>query len=340
MDKLSKIQGCLMGVMIGDAMGMPVEMMTPEKILEITNGVGVTGFMDPVQRKITGTMKLKAGDTTDDWQLTKAVADSLIRRGNFDLVDIALSHVEAYETSVSGWGSTTKTGMAELKEYFDTRGKSGRAPGVEAKSPPGVLRGLGNGVAMKVAPLGIFNNITYLGLSSAVVRLGKLTHSDIRASSAAYAVAEIINDNICYSDDNRLVLEDVIKYVDIFERENHHFDETLNDKFSGRLSVLLDDGLLYGPIEKLRTVVGTDCLALESVCFAIALYYRHLNNFSVGILEAVNSGGDTDSVASIAGAMIGSNVGLEGIPRDWMEFSSNFNQALEIGENFYKMGES
>lgn len=337
MDKLNKIQGSLMGVMIGDAMGMPVEMMTYEKILEITNGVGVTGFMDPVQRKITGTMKLKAGDTTDDWQLTKAVADSLIRRGNFDLVDIALAHVEAYETSVSGWGSTTKSGMVELKEYFDTRGRSGRSPEISAKSQPGVLRGLGNGVAMKVAPLGITRDIIYTNLNTAINKLGKLTHSDIRASSAAYAVAEIIAENVIY--DDSVSLKMIIESVENFEDDYDHSEEVLTDKFSDRLSVLLDDDLLYGPIDKLRTVVGTGCLALESVCFAIAVYYRNLNNFKVGILETVNSGGDTDSVASMAGAMIGSNVGLEGIPMEWMAFSSNFNQALEIGDNLYKMGE-
>ena len=153
---LSKVQGCLLGVAIGDAMGMPWECMTYEQIMERTNGVGVTGFVDPIQQTIRGTMPLKAGDTTDDWQLTRANVISLVRCKGYNPYDIALEHVRAYETCNFGWGGTTRRAIEEFKEFFDSRGTRGRSPIVPVPAIGG-KRGAGNGAAMKIAPLAIYN---------------------------------------------------------------------------------------------------------------------------------------------------------------------------------------
>lgn len=322
----SKMQGCFLGVMIGDAMGMPVEMMTPEKILEMTEGKGIEGFVEPIQRKLADTQGLKAGSTTDDWQLTAAVAESLLRCDGFNLNDMALAHVEAYETSTSGWGTTTRVGMEQLKEYFDSRGKSGRRPGIH---PPtvvnsrGQVSGCGNGVAMKAAPMGIWE---FVYCYDPMRELGFLTHPDPRAGTAAHAIARVIGDNIAGSDFG-------IKGIYYACRDYEHGGDD-SYGFSERLKVLFDDDLLYGPIERLREVVGTNCMALESVCFAIAVYFRNRDDFRAGVLEAVNSGGDADSTASMAGAMIGARVGIEGIPAEWIEFNPEFEKAKELGSRF------
>lgn len=326
----SKIQASLMGVMIGDAIGMPVEMMTPEQILKMTDGKGISTFVEPIQRKLADTQGLKAGSTTDDWQLTRAVTESLLRCGGFNMYDMALGHVEAYETSTSGWGTTTRVGMEQLKEYFDTRGKSGRRPGKPA--PPvtnsrGQITGCGNGVAMKIAPMGFYSNVRY----NEIQTLGELTHPDQRASSAAFAVAWIISSNLHKPISSYKILEKLIKEL---QTNEDIWDEEHTDTFSSRLARLRDDTLLYGPIELLRQEIGTDCLALESVCFAIALFLRTPDDFRKGVLTAVNSGGDADSTASMVGAMIGSNVGLDGIPKEWVEFSPNFKEAAELGGRF------
>lgn len=74
---IDRVRGCLMGVAIGDAMGMPVEGLKPFEVAAVNSGSGVRGFMPPVPgREMFGTHELKAGGTTDDWQLTKAVARS------------------------------------------------------------------------------------------------------------------------------------------------------------------------------------------------------------------------------------------------------------------------
>lgn len=352
-----------MGVMIGDAMGMPVEMMAPAAILEKTDGRGISGFSHPIQRKVKDTINLVPGSTTDDWQLTESILKSLIRRKCFDISDIALSQVESYETSTFGWGGTTRAGLAELKEYFDSRGKSGRSPfDNPGHGVGGSSRGCGNGIAMKIAPVGLFAALTYtegeyvkfpdesiafefFNLAERVAGVGRLTHFDVRSWAAAFAVAEVIAESLvfdyfnfsCTDEDLRsvqYVLERVIKKVQRFESMYASGDP---DVFSKRIEKLTDPSLLLGPVEDLRKELGTGCIAIESVAFALAVFLRHPRDFRTGLLEAVNSGGDADTIASMVGAMIGTVVGVEEIPSEWRKFHPDFTKAKIMGEEFFKV---
>lgn len=371
MKLLSRVQASLLGVMIGDAMGMPWEIYSAQQIKDLTDGQGVTGFTSPVHRKLKDTEKLEIGSTTDDWQLTEAIAESLIRRKDFDLLDVALLHVEAFENSVAGWGGTTRNGLAEIKMYFDWRGAEGRSPFQPAQYNPALAKtvngivisgGGGNGIAMKIAPIGLFlgaklathdtrleyslptDNIFFDITETAkwVQAVGQLTHPDPSAIMAGFAVASIITELFVFDLFNKNDADaGRSKYLSqwLITRTVHKLqaleDGSLEDKFSDRLKVLLDMDLLFGDLEVLRKKVGMGCLAKESVVFAIALFLRNPQNFRDGILEAINSGGDTDTIAAITGSMIGSVVGLEGIPEDWRTFSPEFEQAIKLGKELY-----
>ena len=351
MNLLSRVQGCLMGVAIGDAMGMPVEMMTPEEIKEKVPGGQVTGFIDSIQRKIKDTQEYKAGTTTDDWQLTKVVAESLIRCEGYDQTDMTMAHIRALESTVMGWGTSTRVGIEQVRDYYDSRGTKGRHPSRAPEATvnsKGISRGCGNGVAMKVMPIALayaldYGTGAYFGFEWDVVpqikNLGKLTHPDVRSWSTAVALSyllmtSLLKDQIIGGLTDEEMLNDCIGMVRRVEKIN---DGT---GFASYLEKLKDRDLLFGPIEKLREVIGTSCFAPESVCFAIAVYLRNKNDFRAGILEAVNSGGDSDSTASMAGALIGSVVGLDGIPEEWRNFTPTFLEAAELGQElldtFYK----
>ncbi len=387
MENFKKVHGCLLGIMIGDALGAPVEMMKPEDILAQTDNRGIAGFDHQVRRKQfrSETLKLVTpvdlgavekgkdpvtslppitrlkkefqttlikygwikkpepnlvvtrsvpevihGSTTDDWQLTDAVCRSLIRRGKFDVTDVALSHVEAYEVSTSGWGGTTRDGLKEIQEYFNSRGHKGRSP----VSTPLVIqdRGSGNGVAMKASPLALMHYLKgpdYESLAIEVAELGRLTHSDPRAWAAAFAVVcmylEMKNPNC---------LENVLQHLSSFERK---YGSGGLKRFSSYLKVLLDKSLLFGPIQDLREKVGTGCIAIESVVFALAVFLRNPFDFEIAILEAVNSGGDADTCGSIVGGLTGFLVGPENIPVEWRNYSKEFAGTEQIATKFYQV---
>jgi len=79
---------------------------------------------------------------------------------------------------------------------------------------------------------------------------------------------------------------------------------------------------------------GTSCYCLESVPFAISVFFRHPTDFRAGIFEAVNAGGDTDSNASMVGALIGANVGMTGIPEGMLHLPFEAEPVIALADEF------
>lgn len=322
--ELSRFRGCLLGVAIGDALGTPYEMKNRSEILKMTGGKGIVGFDSSISRKRDDGLELL---TSDDFQLTEVIGWSLVRRKKFDIVDIALSHIEALENGTCGWGSTTRNGILELKEYFDSRGTKGRSPFEIAKHVEG--KGCGNGIAMKIMPAILTKNAGELN----VAKIGTLTHSDPRSWAAAFALKLLINDEFKDQDS----LDWLIWGIQYFE-EYFAKDQVVPESewFNKKLSLLKDNELLYGPIEELAEKIGTSSLSTESVIFAIAVYLRNRDNFVKGALEAVNFALDADTCCSLVCALIGYNVGMEGIPEEWIEHSSEFKNAIILADELYE----
>ena len=149
---LSKVQGCLMGVLLGDALGMPWEMYSKDDILAATRGEGIVQFDDSPQRRFRQMRDLKPGDCTDDWQLTRALALSIIDMGEYSRYQSARALVQEYRRTTAGWGKTTKSAAKDLDEFFRTNGGSGRDPLFSVPTPePG--KGCGKGAAMRIDPI-------------------------------------------------------------------------------------------------------------------------------------------------------------------------------------------
>lgn len=346
MNKLeSRAKACLAGVFIGDAFGAPWENKTALEIAAETQGRGVTGFMEPKNPR-TDLFDYALGKLTDDSRLTAAIAESIIRRGRYDITDIALSqlHTARKYTSRLGLGDTTKTAFAEWSQYFFSAGISGRSP---ADHLPMVFgnTGAGNGVAIKIAPLALWHAIKYKKKSELyfnIREIGAATHPNPLAWLAAYVFAELLRgifDVSVRSETGKLRELFYVKtrLAECTVKEDRRIQEAvgvLNDKF-----IIISENLKHP--DALREQIGTGCYAPESVMFAIATFLRHPTDFRAALLEAINAGGDTDSVASMVGALVGANCGLEDeqgqpvIPPEWMNFNPEFQYALELGERLY-----
>lgn len=313
-----RFRGCLLGVIIGDALSTPYEMKIPEQILKMTNGKGVCGFDPNIIRKRTDNKNILS---SDDWALTEVVGKSLLRRGYFDIVDQALAHVEYVEQNgTEGFGSTTKKGITELKEYFDSRGLKGRSPFDRPKHVEG--KGSGNGIAMKCMPILLQRfGVNEILFQDDFVELGKLTHSNAASWAAAYALCLCLNCEFNSPEFNQKLLK---------------FDIEFKIDYKYYINKLNSENIVSCSISDLAKEVGNSCLAIESVPFSIALWLRNKNNFKNGLLEAVNAGGDTDSIASMTGALIGFNVGIQGIPKEWIDYSSEFEKAIVLADELCK----
>ena len=345
---LSKIRASFLGIMIGDAMGMPWEIFSREQILQETNGKGVLGFQESSSRRIKEVRDLKLGDTTDDWQLSKAMILSLLDKEKFDLYDIAKRHVSEYERNDFGWGGTTRKSMVEFKLWFESNGVFGRSP-YEPTIMSETNYGCGNGVAMKIVPLALFyvlqadkkrDTLKFKILVEKSVRdLGLMTHPDPRAWISAYSLVLLIFSIFFFEqvgiNDLKIKLIEIIDVIKGVEnRYCQDFGFQKEDMVSFRLQKLTDKEFLFNS-DRVRKELGVGCLSIESVPFAIACFMRNPTNFRAGVLEAINAGGDTDSIASMVGALIGAHCGLEAIPPEWREFCPEHKTAMLLGQRFY-----
>lgn len=352
---LDHVLSCLFGVRIGDGMGAPWEAMQHKKIIAETKGYGVRDFSEPAKRRVHDTKHLELGQSTDDYALTAAVACSLIRQGKFDIYDIAREHLKTFEECDFGWGRTTRQAMAEIKAFFN--GQGGRSPAKPAEAKDGAPVGCGNGVAIKIAPLAIWHAVRYgefrpEPLLRQTMQLGLMTHADPRASYVAYVLAALIAQlltNPCAA-----AIHDLRQFcIDEALRAEYcygHLGEHLSGgelSVSKRLYQVFRESYLSEQIKLLGSFGGKGFHALESVPFAIVVFLRNYTYFEIdqskfkdAMDEAITSGGDTDSVASMAGALLGAAGGLGIIPEKWREFRPEYKETLELGEKLFFAAQS
>lgn len=56
---------------------------------------------------------------------------------------------------------------------------------------------------------------------------------------------------------------------------------------------------------------------------AMYIFLKHSNDFKRAISAAVNAPGDCEGIAMLVGTLVGTNVGLDGLPKDWFVFVEN-----------------
>jgi ADP-ribosyl-[dinitrogen reductase] hydrolase len=126
----------LLGGAIGDALGMPFETYLVNNPLLV--GWDGKTFLPSEHHG------LKAGQWTDDSQMSILVAESLIKNNGFNPDDLAKRYEEWFFSGTArGWGKTTMMAVTNLQN-----GKHW--------SESGIAGSLGNGTAMRAAPFGIY----------------------------------------------------------------------------------------------------------------------------------------------------------------------------------------
>jgi ADP-ribosylglycohydrolase len=85
-------------------------------------------------------------------------------------------------------------------------------------------------------------------------------------------------------------------------------------------------GMMTAAIDDARSGVEPDVTldrlrgwaAHEAISAAVYLLERHPDDARAAILEGANTPGDSDSIATLAGALIGARVGARGLPVEWV----------------------
>ncbi|MDW7740678.1 MAG: ADP-ribosylglycohydrolase family protein, partial [Bacillota bacterium] len=86
--------------------------------------------------------------------------------------------------------------------------------------------------------------------------------------------------------------------------------------------------------EEIAATLGNGIEAFNSVPAAICCALRHPDSFEDAVIEAVSLGGDADTIACMTGAIAGARLGIEAIPKEWLDKLENKNHFEKLANNF------
>jgi ADP-ribosylglycohydrolase len=78
--------------------------------------------------------------------------------------------------------------------------------------------------------------------------------------------------------------------------------------------------------------------AHEAIAAAAFVFARHPTDPYAAILEGANAEGDSDSIATLAGALVGANAGIGAIPSGWVQNVERSDELLALAEQAASFG--
>jgi ADP-ribosylglycohydrolase len=273
-----KKRGAFWGLIIGDALGAPVEFKMPGEFVPVTD------------YQSGGPHSLNKGEWTDDTSLALALADSLANGWNTkDQLDKYCSWYEEGKYSVNGWcfdiGGTTKHA---LENYRDSGNPETCGLADDDYS--------GNGSIMRLAPVPIKYSELFFDLDE-LIRLAE-------ESSATTHASKKCRDCCAYL---ATLIAGLINGID---REI-----LLNDPYYIPPKVCTAVRLVAEGSYRKNKVKGSGYV-VESLEAALWAFHK-AENFRKAVLAAVNLGDDADTTAAVCGQLAGAYWGFEAIPEEW-----------------------
>lgn len=309
-----RARGALTGLAVGDALGMPTQSLSRRQIA--TYYGHLDGLVDAVAGQPIAP-GMPAGSITDDTEQALLVARLLID---------GAGHVEPTEfaRALAEW----EHGM-RAKGSLDLLGPSTRAAvaAIDAGADPSEAGrgGTTNGAAMRIAPVAIaVPPRPAERLMDAVHALSYVTHNSSIALAGAAAVAGAVSAGI----DGAELVEALDAGIELAERAGAAApwaagaSVPAKARWARRHATRLSEAELG---DFLVDVVGTSVQAQESIVAAIVIADRYRDRAYDGVCFAARLGGDTDTIAAIAGAILGSVGGVDafepGVVRQVMDVS-------------------
>jgi ADP-ribosylglycohydrolase len=296
--------GALQGLALGDALGMPFQLLSRADVAQRTGGV-VDEFTAPDAGHPIAA-GLPAGAITDDTEQALLVARLLVA-GDGHIAPVELAHaLVAWEDDMRRRGSvdllgpsTTRAVQAVLRgEPVETAGRFGTT----------------NGAAMRITPIGIATPADDLAvLIDAVEAASAVTHSTSLALAAASAVAAAVSTAIAGGDVQQSI-NAAIRAAEV-SRERGHWVAGADVAERLRAAVALAQSSEFS-LDRVATVVGTSLAANESVPAAFSIIARHSDDPWLAVRTAASLGGDADTIAAIVGAVTGALHGSATWPAD------------------------
>jgi ADP-ribosyl-[dinitrogen reductase] hydrolase len=300
-DREDRLTGALLGMAVGDALGLPMEGMSARRARRMFGG------------ELRHRLVLGRGMISDDTEHACMVAQALL---------VAPDDAERFARSLAWrlrwWlvGLPAAVGFGTLRAILKLwMGFPPRSSGV---------RSAGNGPAMRAPMIGAFFAEDGAGLAAAVKASTRLTHRDARAETGALVIALATAAAVRSGArlDAAALIEDLIE--ELIEDLIVELRGDLEDEELTRALRLAQEHLQRGaePSEyaaALGLSKGITGYIHHTVPVALYCWLRTPDDFRRAITSIIALGGDTDTTAAIVGGMAGARVGSAGIPAEWLD---------------------
>lgn len=283
------VLGAMLGGAVGDAIGLPREGLSPRRALRLLG--------PPPLRHA---MFFGRGMFSDDTEHACITAQALLEcQGHVGDFGNALAWRLRWWLAGLPAGAGLATARAIIRLWM---GFGPERSGVHSA---------GNGPAMRAAVLGVYyrDHLDYL---AQVVRIStRITHTDPRAEHGALAVALAASYASIRGADM-----DPVEFIRLLK-------ERLGDvEMVCLASKALEHCMSGDEPEAFARAMGLDRgvsgFVNHTVPAALFCWMRHPRDFRSAVEQAVLLGGDTDTVAAIAGSLSGAALGPGAIPREWL----------------------
>ena len=283
-----RIEGGLLGLLVGDALGVPYEFRSPTEIpkLDLIE-------MSPPEG-MRRSHQVPPGTWSDDGAQALALASSLLDQGVLDPDDLGFRlldwlHQGAYapDRYVFDVGIQTSEALADLK----------RGVPADRSGPTGEDRN-GKGSLMRVLPLALWHQGTDQELVNDAFRQSIVTHGHPR-SQVCCGIYCLWARNILEKSRNPWETA-VAEFRELYPIGSIHREELEG-------AIRPDD-----PPQGKGSGYVVDCLRSARLATAAGSYERVVKS-------AIALGNDTDTTACVAGGIAGIRDGVEAIPTRWLD---------------------
>jgi ADP-ribosylglycohydrolase len=237
---------------------------------------------------------------TDDTQMATALVEVLFEHGRIDQDLLAQRFAEKYEPH-RGYGIGAHRLLEELRAGKPWESASRGLFGGEGS--------LGNGSAMRVAPLGGFFADDLDRVVEEAARSAEVTHAHPEGVAGAVAVAvaaALLGQSAGQPLDSLAFLAAVAERTPASATRD------------GIVEAQKLDASMKAPEAGAILGNGSRVTAADTVPFCLWAVARHPDSFADALWFTVSAWGDADTTCAIVGGLVALRVGKEGIPSEWL----------------------
>lgn len=308
-----RFAGVLIGTAVGDALGLPAENLSPQRIRRLWKGEWKMRFV------------LGRGMVSDDTEHTLLVAQALLSESTDP---VRFQRILA--AKLRWWFAALPAGVGLATARACLKLWLGFRPDKAA------VNSAGSGPAMRSAIIGAYFANSPEKRWSFVLASSRLTHRSWQAETAALAVAECSAYAVNTSERPGSTFIDHLRTLSRESEWQNYFHEVARAYADSR------------PVQEFAAKIGLSNgvtgYSLHVTVIAIYSWLLHWRDFRAAVTSVLDCGGDTDTAGAIVGAIAGAVTSDGNIPDVWrsrlLEWPRSTRGIYEIADRLAKQQRS